>query len=173
MRYQSIVVISFYLIQLVTLPVAVALADVKNDSKEKIKFVWESQSPPLIEAQKVFLESRGAEIGSIEEIDQSRGVTGVILLTLAATASVCVLADSLVQAVKDFEHSGIVVDLRKLDKITAQEKQSLKRGQVLIIKPDGEVICEESDRPDASKSLCGLLVNALNISNISKEKDKK
>jgi hypothetical protein len=91
----------------------------------------------MLDAQRRFLNEHGAQVGCVHEKkpETERGA----VLTLDGVAAISSLADAIVRVVNESQRGGLVVDLRARD-IRVRENESLERGQVLVVKGNGEVV---------------------------------
>jgi hypothetical protein len=128
-----------------------------------VQFQWESRDRVRLDVQRSFLNEKGGQVGHVQEKDAGvKNPAAIALFVAVGVAAFSTLADSIVRALKDYEHGGLVLDMQgPTTKIV--ESQSLERGQVLVRKPNGEVVSytyKSGSSPDLSAIITSLLAGA-------------
>jgi hypothetical protein len=127
-----------------------------------VQFIWKSEAETELGKQKEFIEAKGGTITTFAKEPKGSGIgpTGVALIILAGSASVCVLAESIVRVVREFNssHSGIEIE-RKKDKLVIQDRFDLKSREIEVRSKDGVSIIVKDD----NEALCKALISTLSF----------
>ncbi len=157
-------IVGFMSALLVLMPVAAGLAEISeiSDSADTpIQFSWKSKDEAVLTKQQVDLNTQGAKVSKVQkQSSQKKSPLAVAWFIMAGAATVAMLADALVNVVKDFKHGGLIVDTRG-DHLKIIENPALDRTTILMIQPDGKQVpfqYEQEDGPD----LVTLLQTAVN-----------
>jgi len=104
-----------------------------------VPFRWESRNPSLLNVQRWLSINIVAASKPGQKELESKHPAALPVLVVRGLAALSSLADAIVRAVNDSPRGGLVVDVRGVD-IKVLENESLERGQVLVVKRNGEVV---------------------------------
>ena len=91
-----------------------------------------------------------------EKFDVSKSTKNPAFLIIAGAMGVSVIIDAIIIAVKDFDGSGVVVDLRG-DRLKIERNKGIDSGKILVVTSDGVEVFGR-DRWD---SLGGFVANLI------------
>jgi hypothetical protein len=124
--------------------------------KDVVLFRWESRDSSLLAAQRWFLTERGGHVGPVQKKDlETKHPTAPTLLVVTGVVAISSLADAIVRAMAESQRGGLVIDVRS-EEVKLLENVSLEQGQLLIVKPHGEVI-SYTCQPGSTRDLAALI----------------
>jgi len=127
--------------------------------KDKVQFTWKGSSRSLLDSHKTFLDKNGAVTKPLKKESSGKrfGAVGTAIVILAGASALCVLTQSITQAIVQLESRGLAIDMSG-DGIKINERPDTKVGRVLIKKPDGTLVFYERE---SNTDLCTILTSAL------------
>ncbi|HRB14884.1 MAG TPA: hypothetical protein PK224_03750 [Nitrospira sp.] len=129
-----------------------------DHTDEVIDFEFEGSNAALFQNEIAFLESNGAQVNMVEKRDlHGLGPAGVVLVTLAGSAAICVLAQAITRLLHELHTGGLGISITD-GNIEVRERPEVEKGCVRIRMKDGTRIEKCSQQ---HQSLCNILTDAL------------
>lgn len=106
-----------------------------------VSFRWENWEPTeraLLEEQRVRLETQGAEVEPVKEVDPPTKGGPAVWLILAGAVGISILAETIVRTVKEWNKCGIIIDA-KSEELKIRPHCQLGSDYVLVRQADGNM----------------------------------
>ena len=120
---------------------------------------WDASERMFLDKQRSKLIKQGAIVSEVKETVPNVKNPAAVWLVMAGVAALTVLAETIVDAVKEYKQCGLVADA-KGEEIKLRRNCDLDPGEVLVRQPDG-VLSKIEFEAKSSTDLIQLMETAL------------
>lgn len=99
---------------------------------------WEEEERPLLEQQRESLNTKGADVGKVEEVEPNVKGGPVVWLILAGAVGISILAETIVRTVQEWNKCGVIIDATS-EEMKIRPHCQLGANYVLVRQANGNV----------------------------------